>query len=429
MVQLDNKQNVSERGENSKFPQTNKKRYREEDPEGDILEESAKVEKRKRLENSLVKNQGPMQKVRQRTNRDQQPQTEKRKGICNYFVNGACHKGNLCIFSHEAPVKREKTVLCKYFTTGNCHKGDDCTFSHITQDFPCKYFHACGYCDKGDDCNYSHERLSPEGIRRFLEQNEEFIIQVYKSCGKTNMDDFFFQHISNKFQQDAHTYLEGVKVPKATMIPSSMSQTNLNSPQIINLNFQKKFPNPINQMNQMNPQTMQQNINLPMFNNPNNQFLRGNYNPQMINMNMIKPLINPHMLSQMNMINSMVRASPLPQNMNMMNNMNSITHSMNQGHMGGNINMQNMQIQQNSFSRASINNIPFSSIIGNKVVNPFQKPIESSINNTSKIDEKTQSTNEELSQNSPNKEEKKTAKGIYFLIGLYSVKKFSRRGR
>ena len=64
--------------------------------------------------------------------------SNKKKQICQYYINGACHKGIECTFSHEAPQIR-KNELCKYFLTGNCFKKDDCLYSHDTKKFPCKF--------------------------------------------------------------------------------------------------------------------------------------------------------------------------------------------------------------------------------------------------------------------------------------------------
>lgn len=76
------------------------------------------------------------------------------KQICQFYLNGACHKGVECTYSHDVIPIRKKTELCKYFLTGNCFKGNECVFSHNTKEFPCKFFHAVGYCDKGEACKY-----------------------------------------------------------------------------------------------------------------------------------------------------------------------------------------------------------------------------------------------------------------------------------
>ncbi len=82
---------------------------------------------------------------------DLQAGQQKKKMICNFYVNGACNKGKECPFSHDTP-QMKKTELCKYFLTNNCLKGDECVYSHDTKSYPCKFFHAVGYCEKGDNC-------------------------------------------------------------------------------------------------------------------------------------------------------------------------------------------------------------------------------------------------------------------------------------
>lgn len=82
--------------------------------------------------------------------RKQEPYNRKRQ-ICQYWINGACHKGNDCTFSHDTNINK-KTELCKYYLANTCSKGEDCNFSHDTHQFPCKFFHAIGFCEKGNDC-------------------------------------------------------------------------------------------------------------------------------------------------------------------------------------------------------------------------------------------------------------------------------------
>ena len=75
----------------------------------------------------------------------------RKKQVCQYWVNGACHKGDECTYSHDAP-QVKKNELCKYFLTGNCFKDKQCLYSHDTKNFPCKFYHAVGYCTQGEEC-------------------------------------------------------------------------------------------------------------------------------------------------------------------------------------------------------------------------------------------------------------------------------------
>jgi hypothetical protein len=85
-------------------------------------------------------------------NSQKEHRTTQPKQICQYFINGACHKGKDCTYSHNTSLKKKQTELCKYFLSGNCFKGNECVFSHQTKEFPCKFYHAVGYCDKGETC-------------------------------------------------------------------------------------------------------------------------------------------------------------------------------------------------------------------------------------------------------------------------------------
>lgn len=82
----------------------------------------------------------------------------KNKAVCQYWINGACHKGNECGFSHDSAQVKKPNVfflikeLCKFFLTNNCYKDKDCLYSHDLSQFPCKFFHAIGFCDKGELC-------------------------------------------------------------------------------------------------------------------------------------------------------------------------------------------------------------------------------------------------------------------------------------
>jgi len=116
---------------------------------------------------------------------------------CQFYINGACHKGNDCTYSHDIP-QNYKTELCKYYLAGTCTKNNDCLYSHETKNFPCKYFHAVGFCEKGDDCRFAHNRLTYEEVKKFIETNEEFLNELLVQTGRTNMNDYFFQYIKEK---------------------------------------------------------------------------------------------------------------------------------------------------------------------------------------------------------------------------------------
>lgn len=83
----------------------------------------------------------------------------KYKAICKFYLDGKCHKGNDCHFSHDCVVPKRKD-LCKFYLQGFCGKGDDCLFMH--GEFPCKFFHTNTECYSGEKCRFSHAPLTEE---------------------------------------------------------------------------------------------------------------------------------------------------------------------------------------------------------------------------------------------------------------------------
>ena len=100
-----------------------------------------------------------------------QPRPEHRpnKTLCKYFLDGKCHKGVDCPFSHDAMPPKKKE-LCKFYLQGFCSKGDDCLFMH--GEFPCKFFHTNVECYAGPKCRFSHQPLTEETreiLRNYLD--------------------------------------------------------------------------------------------------------------------------------------------------------------------------------------------------------------------------------------------------------------------
>lgn len=58
---------------------------------------------------------------------------------------------------------------------------------------PCKFLHATGVCKNGVNCEFSHERLDHFKINTFIEDNEEFLDQVFEKNGTTNLGDYYIQ--------------------------------------------------------------------------------------------------------------------------------------------------------------------------------------------------------------------------------------------
>ena len=249
-----------------------------------------------------------------RGRKDKKPQEFKPKQICQYYVNGACNKGKTCTFSHDAP-QVKKRDMCKYFLSGSCMKGEDCLYSHDIGAAPCKFFHAMGCCMNGETCKFSHQRLSEEDIYKFIEQNEEFLMHLYRTMGRTNMDDFLQRYLQDK--KKTPEQIKSILPPSNVMLPQSLQQapsgsmTNLPSVQNMQPNMPQNMPQNIPQNMQQNiPQNIQQNMQQMMQQNLPQQFpMQQMFNPRMptnanVRPQMPLPMLNPAQL------NAMMTANP-----------------------------------------------------------------------------------------------------------------------
>ena len=132
--------------------------------------------------------------------------TSKSKQICQFYINGACKKGDKCPYSHDAE-QIHKKELCKFFLSGKCNKGEKCLYSHDLKEIPCKFIHGLGFCENFQNCPFSHERLDEEGIINFIKMNEDFLRETKKKYGRTNMDDFYNKYIKEKEGGDQYIML------------------------------------------------------------------------------------------------------------------------------------------------------------------------------------------------------------------------------
>lgn len=86
-------------------------------------------------------------------------------GICKFFLQDACHRGNSCPYSHSiaSPSHQpQPRKLCAHFQRGTCTFGDKCLDLHQLQ--ACNFF-SQGRCTKGNDCPFSHSQQSVEDCR------------------------------------------------------------------------------------------------------------------------------------------------------------------------------------------------------------------------------------------------------------------------
>lgn len=107
--------------------------------------------------------------------------------------------------------------LCKFFLTKNCLRGKDCNFSHDTKEFPCKYLHGTGRCEKGETCIFKHDLLNKDEIKKFMVENEEFLLKVFQETGKTNLAGYFIEYLEEKRVKEIEA-----REPKNAMLPPSL---------------------------------------------------------------------------------------------------------------------------------------------------------------------------------------------------------------
>lgn len=86
-------------------------------------------------------------------------------GLCLYYMQGKCHKGDDCVYSHDAQPPR-KMELCKFYLMDCCAKRDKCLYMHA--DFPCKYYHTGLPCIYKDECKFAHGKPLTENLKNIL---------------------------------------------------------------------------------------------------------------------------------------------------------------------------------------------------------------------------------------------------------------------
>ncbi|XP_070154724.1 protein suppressor of sable isoform X2 [Polyergus mexicanus] len=99
--------------------------------------------------------------------------------ICVYYMQGKCHRGDDCPYSHNALPPR-KMELCKFYLMDCCAKRDKCLYMH--HDFPCKFFHTGLKCNQGDNCKFSHQPLN--------EQVKGILLKHLETAPKEILGDF-----------------------------------------------------------------------------------------------------------------------------------------------------------------------------------------------------------------------------------------------
>jgi hypothetical protein len=89
----------------------------------------------------------------------QHPQKRhKKQSTCTHWMSGLCVKGELeCDHLHSA--LPEHIPICNFFSQGLCSNGDLCMFRHVKPACP---LYVQGFCPKGERCPLTHtERRAP----------------------------------------------------------------------------------------------------------------------------------------------------------------------------------------------------------------------------------------------------------------------------
>jgi hypothetical protein len=108
---------------------------------------------------------------------------------------------------------------------------------------------------------------------QFIEQNFEYIKDIYNNYGKSNMDDYFFQYIQAKFNQSEKEFRESMKVPNNAMLPVAMNQLNVNVRPVNNPMMQQMPTNmPFYRYPQMLPNMMVMPNQMPLVRNLPTQY-------------------------------------------------------------------------------------------------------------------------------------------------------------
>ena len=284
-----NIESKSKSKENSKIDLLNKKRKISNDSLSSNKSNKNNNNNNKNNDDSISSNENSEKKNinnnKKEKNKNYKSVKSKTRQICQFYINGACKKGDKCPYSHDAE-QIHKKELCKFYLSGKCTKGAKCLYSHDLSEIPCKYYHGLGFCDNLNNCPFSHERLDQEGVKEFIINNEDFLKETKKKYGVTNMDEFFEEYLKEK---------EG-KGEEYIMLPDFIKEEDKKKEKEINEN---KIPLGLIIMSNNNKvlneikcfystQNFKLNMNMNSFNGINNNLIRNNSsfnNNNIININ------------------------------------------------------------------------------------------------------------------------------------------------
>lgn len=148
-------------------------------------------------------------------------------GVCLYFMQGKCHKGDDCIYSHDAHPPR-KMELCKFYLMDCCAKRDKCLYMHA--DFPCKYYHTGLPCIYKDECKFAHGKPLTDNLKNIL-------LKHIESAPKEILGDF-----PRLNREGALKMIHSTQAKLMQQFPESLDGQDRNIPSLFELNL----PNPQN---------------------------------------------------------------------------------------------------------------------------------------------------------------------------------------
>ncbi|XP_047029848.1 protein suppressor of sable isoform X2 [Helicoverpa zea] len=154
-------------------------------------------------------------------------------GVCLYYMQGKCHKGDDCIYSHDAQPPR-KMELCKFYLMDCCAKRDKCLYMHA--DFPCKYYHTGLQCIYKDECKFAHGKPLSDGLKNIL-------LKHIESAPKEILGDF-----PRLNREGALKMLQTTQAKLIQQYNESSEGNEKNIPSLFELNI----PNPQNTPESMN---------------------------------------------------------------------------------------------------------------------------------------------------------------------------------
>jgi hypothetical protein len=151
-------------------------------------------------------------------------------------------------------------------------------------------------------------------ITKFIRDNEDFLVEIYNTYGKTNMDDFFFDYLKKKNESSDKGK---VHIPNSAMIPDNMNviTSAINNMSKNNTTVSPKQLQPVQHPPQFNPQMFMRNpMMMQWIRNPQLMKMMMNLNMNMNTMNNTNMnnmnMNNMHMMNTMPMINNPIKNFP-----------------------------------------------------------------------------------------------------------------------